>query len=59
MAVAQGLQTSFETGNNKTLYLALQAYIDAPNYVTDPIVFAADDVAAAARRRRSARRIRH
>ncbi len=44
VGVAQGLQTSFETGNNKPLYLALQAYIDAPNYVTDPIVFAADDV---------------
>ena len=44
MAVAQGLQTSLDTGNNKPLYLALQAYIDGPNYVTDPIVFAADDV---------------
>jgi hypothetical protein len=43
VAVAQGVQQSFE-GNNKPLYLALQAYIDAPNYVTDPIVFAADDV---------------
>ncbi len=44
VAVAQGLQTSFDTGNNKPLYLALKAYIDGPNYVTDPIVFAADDV---------------
>ncbi len=44
VAVAQGLQESFETGNNTPLYRALQAYIDGPNYVTDPIVFAADDV---------------
>ncbi len=43
VAVAEGLQQSFE-GNNKPLYTALQAYIDGPNYVTDPIVFAADDV---------------
>lgn len=43
VAVAQGVQQSFE-GNNKPLYQALQAYIDAPNYITDPIVFAADDV---------------
>lgn len=43
VAVAQGLQQSFN-GNNKPLYQALQAYIDAPNYVTDPIVFAVDDV---------------
>ena len=44
VAVAEGVQASFETGNNKPLYLALQAYIDGPNYVTDPIVFAVDDV---------------
>jgi hypothetical protein len=44
VAVAQGVQTSFDTGNNKPLYQALQAYIDGPNYVTDPIVFAVDDV---------------
>lgn len=44
VAVAEGLQESFETGNNQKLYLALQAYIDGPNYVTDPIVFAVDDV---------------
>ena len=44
VAVAEGLQESFETGNNKPLYQALQAYIDGPNYVTDPIVFAVDDV---------------
>jgi hypothetical protein len=43
VAVAEGLQESFN-GNNKPLYQALQAYIDAPNYVTDPLVFAADDV---------------
>jgi hypothetical protein len=47
IAVAQGLQESFSTGDNTNLYLALQAYIDAPNYVTDPIVFAADDVSPA------------
>jgi hypothetical protein len=47
VAVAEGLQESLETGNNTNLYLALQAYIDAPNYVTDPIVFAADDVTPA------------
>jgi hypothetical protein len=44
VAVAEGLQESFETGDNTNLYRALQAYIDAPNYVTDPIVFAVDDV---------------
>jgi hypothetical protein len=44
VAVAQGLQKSLDGGGNKDLYLALQAYIDGPNYVTDPIVFAADDV---------------
>lgn len=44
LAVAEGLQESLNTGDNTNLYLALQAYIDAPNYVTDPIVFAADDV---------------
>jgi hypothetical protein len=44
VAVAQGLQESFETGDNTNLYRALQAYIDGPNYVTDPIVFAVDDV---------------
>ncbi|OBK73820.1 hypothetical protein [Mycobacterium sp. 1274761.0] len=43
VAVAQGLQKSFE-GDNTDLYKALQAYIDGPNYVADPIVFAADDV---------------
>ncbi len=43
VAVAEGLQQSFE-GNNTPLYQALQAYIDAPNYVADPIVFAVDDV---------------
>ena len=45
VAVAQGLQKSLDGDGNTDLYLALQAYIDAPNYVTDPIVFAADDVA--------------
>ena len=50
LAVAQGVQTSFDTGNNKPLYKALQAYIDGPNYVTDPIVFAVDDVWLTARR---------
>jgi hypothetical protein len=45
VAVAEGLQESLNTGDNTNLYLALQAYIDGPNYVTDPIVFAADDVA--------------
>jgi hypothetical protein len=44
VAVAHGLQKSLDGGGNKDLYLALQAYIDGPNYVTDPIVFAADDV---------------
>jgi hypothetical protein len=44
VAVAQGPQKSLDGGGNKDLYLALQAYIDGPNYVTDPIVFAADDV---------------
>jgi hypothetical protein len=44
VAVAEGLQESFETGDNTNLYRALQAYIDGPNYVTDPIVFAVDDV---------------
>jgi hypothetical protein len=44
VAVAQGLQHSFQTGDNTALYSALEAYIDGPNYVTDPIVFAADDV---------------
>jgi hypothetical protein len=44
VAVAQGLQQSFETGNNTALYNALENYIDGPNYVLDPIVFAADDV---------------
>lgn len=43
VAVAQGLQKSLDGGGNTDLYLALQAYIDGPNYVTDPIVFAADD----------------
>lgn len=43
-AVAQGLQNSLGGGGIKELYLALQAYIDGPNYVTDPIVFAVDDV---------------
>ncbi len=33
--------------------MALQAYIDGPNYVTDPIVFAVDDVLPQAGRRRS------
>jgi hypothetical protein len=47
VAVAEGLQESLSTGDNTNLYLALQAYIDAPNYVTDPIVFAADDVTPA------------
>jgi hypothetical protein len=44
VAVAEGLQESFETGDNTNLYRALQAYIDGPNYVTDPLVFAVDDV---------------
>ena len=44
VAVAQGLQKSLDGGGNTDLYRALQAYIDGPNYVTDPIVFAADDV---------------
>jgi hypothetical protein len=44
VAVAEGLQKSFETGNNTDLYLALQSYIDGPNYALDPIVFAVDDV---------------
>jgi len=47
VAVAQGLQKTLDgdpTGNNE-LYLALQAYIDGPNRVIDPLVFAADDVA--------------
>ena len=44
VAVAQGLQQSLETGNNTALYTALEAYIDGPNYVVDPIVFAVDDV---------------
>jgi len=44
VAVAQGLQQSFETGDNTALYVALRQYIDAPNYVTDPVVFAVDDV---------------
>jgi hypothetical protein len=44
VAVADGLQKSLNGDGNTDLYLALQAYIDAPNYVTDPIVFAADDV---------------
>jgi hypothetical protein len=43
VAVAQGLQKRLDGGGNTDLYLALQAYIDGPNYVTDPIVFAADD----------------
>ena len=43
-AVAEGLRQSFETGNNTALYNALEAYIDGPNYVVDPIVFAVDDV---------------
>jgi hypothetical protein len=43
-AVAKGLQNSLGGGGNKELYLALQAYIDGPNYVTDPVVFAVDDV---------------
>jgi hypothetical protein len=46
VAVAPGVQESFETGNNTPLYRALQAYIDGPNYVADPIVFAVDDVLA-------------
>ena len=44
VAVAQGLQQSFATGNNTALYTALEAYIDGPNYVADPIVLAVDDV---------------
>jgi hypothetical protein len=44
VGVAQGLQTSLDGGGNTNLYLALQAYIDAPNYATDPLVFAVDDV---------------
>lgn len=44
VAVTQALQNSFETGNNTALYNALEAYIDGPNYVLDPIVFAVDDV---------------
>jgi hypothetical protein len=44
VAVAEGLQKSLNGDGNTDLYLALQAYIDGPNYVTDPIVFAADDV---------------
>ena len=47
VAVAQGLQKSLNGDGNTDLYLALQAYIDAPNYITDPIVFAADDVTPA------------
>ena len=39
-----GAADRVSTGNNKPLYQALQAYIDGPNYVTDPIVFAVDDV---------------
>lgn len=30
--------------DNEALYNVLEAYIDAPNYVTDPVVFAVDDV---------------
>jgi hypothetical protein len=44
VAVAQGLQHSFETGDNTALYTALEAYIDGPSYVLDPVVFAVDDV---------------
>ena len=44
VAVADGLQKSLNGGGNTDLYRALQAYIDGPNYVADPIVFAADDV---------------
>ena len=47
VAVADGLQKSLDGQGNTELYLALQSYIDAPNYVTDPIVFAADDVTPA------------
>lgn len=47
VAVAQGLQKSLNGGGNTDLYRALQAYIDAPNYVTDPVVFALDDVTPA------------
>ena len=47
VAVAQAVQHSFETGDNEPLYSALEAYIDGPNYVIDPIVFAADDVVPA------------
>lgn len=44
VAVADGVQKSMNGQGNTALYKALQAYIDGPNYVTDPIVFAADDV---------------
>jgi hypothetical protein len=44
VGVAQGVQQSFETGDNTLLYKALEAYVDGPNYVLDPVVFAADDV---------------
>lgn len=44
VAVAQGLQESFESGDNTALYAALETYIDGPNYVLDPVVFAVDDV---------------
>lgn len=44
VAVAEGLQKSLNGDGNTDLYKALQAYIDGPNYVADPIVFAVDDV---------------
>ncbi len=44
VAVAEGLQKSLNGDGNTDLYLALQSYIDGPNYVTDPVVFAVDDV---------------
>jgi hypothetical protein len=44
VAVVEGLQKSLASGDNTDLYLALQAYIDGPNYALDPIVFAVDDV---------------
>ncbi|RDH77839.1 hypothetical protein DVS77_13340 [Mycolicibacterium moriokaense] len=44
VAIAQGLQQSYETGDNTALYTALESYIDAPQYIADPVVFAVDDV---------------
>lgn len=47
VAVADGVQKSMNGQGNTALYKALQSYIDAPNYIADPIVFAADDVTPA------------